>query len=65
MYDYIFIAIHDFSITSIKDGLANGPLKLPAACLHMDSFNSWLASFCIDIDDKWACLDGEANKILV
>jgi hypothetical protein len=64
MYDYIFIAIHDFSIASIKDRFANGLFKLPTACLHMDNFDSWLASFSVDVDDKWACLMRETNKIL-
>ena len=56
IYNYIFIAIHHFGIAFVKNRFTNGLLKLSTACFHMNSFNSWLAFVCIDINDKWACL---------
>ena len=66
IYNYIFIAIHHFGIAFVKNRFTNGLLKLSTACLHMDSFNSWLAFVCIDINDKWACLKWKkAHSVLV
>ena len=66
IYNYIFIAIHHFGIAFVKNRFTNGLLKLSTACLHMDSFNSWLAFVCVDINDKWACLKWKkAHSVLV